>query len=93
MTNAMLQMLDSGERAAIALATSLNADLILMDERAGVTAARAKGFAVMGTVGLLHRASLRGLIDLAAAFTALQATNFHIRQELLEALLGRTGSP
>ncbi len=38
------QSLDDGERAAIALAVALRADLILIDDRAGVTVARAKGF-------------------------------------------------
>jgi predicted nucleic acid-binding protein len=48
-----LQPLDDGERAAIALAVALKADLVLMDDRAGVAVARAKGFAVTGTLGLL----------------------------------------
>src|SRR5262245_22595913 len=42
--------LDKGERAAIALATSIGADLILMDERAGVAVAYRYGFAVTGTL-------------------------------------------
>lgn len=82
-----LAALDQGERAVIALATQLAAELVLMDDRAGVAAARARGFAVTGTLGLLDRAARRGLVDLATAFKALQATNFHTRQELLDRLL------
>jgi predicted nucleic acid-binding protein len=85
--DATLRALDAGERAAIVLAASIGADLILMDDRPGVAAARAKGFAVTGTLGLLERAFRHGWIDLAGAVAALRATNFHIRQELLDILL------
>jgi predicted nucleic acid-binding protein len=81
--------LDDGERAAIALATAIKADLLLMDDRAGVAAARAQGIEVTGTLGVLDRAARHGLIDLSAAFSALQATNFHARQDLLDVLLRR----
>ncbi len=46
-----LDGLDQGERAAIALAVAINADLLLMDDRAGVVEARNRGFAVTGTLG------------------------------------------
>lgn len=79
--------LDDGERAAIALGVALSAELLLMDDRAGVAAARTRGLAVTGTLGLLDRAARRGLVDLVAAFDALKATNFHTRQALLDTLL------
>jgi predicted nucleic acid-binding protein len=82
-----LPALDDGERAAIALATALHADLLLMDDRAGAAAARTRGFAVTGTLGLLDRAARRGLIDLKQAVTRLQATSFHVRPALIESLL------
>lgn len=41
-----LRALDIGERAALSLAHALGADLLLMDDRAGVTVARRQGFAV-----------------------------------------------
>jgi predicted nucleic acid-binding protein len=81
--------LDEGEHAAIALAHSIQADLILMDERDGVAYARAQGFAVTGTLGVLDLAAQRGLINLVQAFTRLKATSFHYRQGLLDALLAR----
>ena len=84
-----LPALDAGERAAIALALSMHLDLILIDDRTGATAARARGLAVMGTLGVLDRAGQRGLVDLSAAVAALQATNFHLRQDLLDLLLAR----
>lgn len=87
--DADLRLLDAGERAAIALATEMCADFVLIDERAGVAAARARGLEVTGTLGLLDRAAQRGLTNLPTAFAALKATNFHMRQELLDALLAR----
>ena len=85
--DAALAALDPGEQAVIALAVLLRAELVLMDDRAGVAAARARGLAVTGTLGLLDRGARRGLVDLAAAFAALQATNFHTRPALLDALV------
>ena len=51
-----LQILDPGEKAALALGLSLHADLILIDDRKGVTVAVQKRFEVTGTLGLLIRA-------------------------------------
>ena len=48
--------LDDGERAAIALAELIDADLVLMDERKGVRISLQKGFEVTGTLGILDLA-------------------------------------
>jgi predicted nucleic acid-binding protein len=48
--------LDPGETAAIALAESLRADLLLIDERAGRKVAQARGLSVRGTLGVLVQA-------------------------------------
>jgi predicted nucleic acid-binding protein len=82
-------LLDDGERAAIALAESIRADLLLMDERKGVRVSLRKGFEVIGTLGILDLAARRGLIDLADCFARLKATNFRYRAEMLEGLLAR----
>jgi predicted nucleic acid-binding protein len=81
--------LDAGERAAIALAEFLLADLVLMDERKGVRVSLRKGFEVAGTLGILDFAARSGLIDLAESFDRLKATNFRYRPQLLEDLLAR----
>jgi|HubBroStandDraft_4_1064222.scaffolds.fasta_scaffold119462_2 predicted nucleic acid-binding protein len=52
-TDSVSSALDSGERAAIALALDLKADLLLMDERAGAREARRLGLTVTGTLGVL----------------------------------------
>lgn len=87
--DAVLASLNEGERAAIALASAIKADLLLMNDRAGVAVARTHGIEVTGTLGVLDRTAQRGLIDLATAFAARQATSFHIRQDLLDVLLAR----
>jgi predicted nucleic acid-binding protein len=87
----VLQKLDSGERAALALAEMVRADLLLIDDREGVVAARSKGYAVTGTLGVLDLAARRGMIDLVAAVARLRATNFRYRPEILDALLARHG--
>ena len=84
-----LRALDTGERAALTLAHALGADLLLMDDRAGVAVARRQGFAVTGTLGVLDLAARRGLIELSAAIERLKATNFRYRPEILDALLAQ----
>src|SRR5258705_511027 len=59
--DASLKGIDAGERAAIQLAVSLHADLLLMDDRKGVNAAQRKGLLVTGTLGILDLAAQRGL--------------------------------
>ena len=71
------------------MAVSLRSDFVLIDDRAGVVVARARGLDVTGTLGLLDRAAQAGLIDLGAAIAALKSTNFYARQELFDLLLAR----
>jgi len=82
-----LGALDEGEKSAIALGLSLAADLLLIDDRRGVAAARAKGFEVIGTLGILDLAARRGIVNLADALARLRTTNFRRREELFDALL------
>ena len=82
-----LHSLDDGEKAALTLATTLGADLILIDDRKAAAVALQKGFEITGTLGLLTRSAQRGLLDLASALDRLKLTNFHYRQELLDDLL------
>lgn len=52
--------LDAGEAAALALAKSLSADLVLIDDREGRRAAAALGLAVKGALGILLAAKRAG---------------------------------
>ena len=81
--------LDVGEREALALARTLGAELVLMDDCAGVAVARQLGLAATGTLGVLDLGARRGMIDLADAFTRLKATSFRYRPEIMDALLAQ----
>lgn len=81
--------LGAGERAAIGLAQATRASVLLLDDRAAIAEARARGLEVTGTLGVLVRAAQLGLIDLRSAFARLKATNFRYRPQLLDALLAR----
>ena len=72
----ILTGLDRGERAAIHWAITLGGNLVLMDDRAGVVAAKRKGLLVTGTLGVLDLAAERNLVDIRAALRRLTATNF-----------------
>jgi hypothetical protein len=65
-----------GEAAAIDLAVSLHADLLLIDDRAGVNLARQKGLRVTGTLGVLDLAGTRELLDFKQAIESLRSTTF-----------------
>ena len=54
--------LDRGETDALALALELKAEMILLDEVRGRTAARRLGVRAVGTLGVLIRAKARGLV-------------------------------
>ena len=80
-----LKEIDAGEKAAIQLAVSLHADLLLMDDRKGVNAAERKDLRVTGTLGVLDLAAERGLIDFGLAIKNLERTTFHRPKTLLDA--------
>ena len=86
-TDPALLGLDEGEKAAIALGLSLQADLLLIDERMGVAVAQRKGLEITGTLGVLVMAAERGFADLVDAFARLRRTNFHCSETLLQKLL------
>jgi predicted nucleic acid-binding protein len=84
---ASVEGLDEGETAAIALAISLDADLLLMDDRKGVIVARGKELRVTGTLGVLDLAAQRGLVNFAQAVNRLRRTTFRIPEGLLDSLM------
>lgn len=79
--------LDEGEAAAISLALSIHADMLLIDERTRSRVAQTRGLRVTGTLGVLDLAAERGLIDFADAIRALELTSFRRPAALLELLL------
>jgi predicted nucleic acid-binding protein len=85
--------LDAGEAAALALAVSLHADLVLLDEARGRAVARKLGLAVLGTIGLLVMAKRWGLIPAARPLIAQVRTRggLWVTDSLVAEVLARLG--
>ena len=80
-----LDTIDVGEASAISLAQERQADLVLIDERAGSETARRVGIQVVGTLGVLIEAGLEGLIDFDLAINVLTTkTSFYASRTLIE---------
>jgi predicted nucleic acid-binding protein len=82
-----LAHLDEGEREAISLASELQAAILLMDERDGVTIARHRGLQVIGTLATLDLAAVHGFVELQTMFDRLRATTFRSRLRLMVSML------
>jgi predicted nucleic acid-binding protein len=87
----ILNSLDPGEQAAIPLAQTLPADLLIIDERSGRRIASERGIPIIGTLGILDDAASQGLIELADAIARLQRTNFRISRRIIQTLLENRG--
>lgn len=81
--------LDSGERAALALARDLNADLVLVDDAAGRREAKSFHLRITGTLGILRLAAERGLIDVPDVVSKLRQSGFYMQETLILAVFGR----
>jgi len=71
-----MEKLQAGEQAAILLAESMKADIILFDEKAARGVAADRGLRVTGLLGVLGEAATRGLIELAPVIDRLRMTSF-----------------
>jgi predicted nucleic acid-binding protein len=83
------EWLDAGERAAIALAERIRADLILIDDADGKAEAARRKFRVTGTLGVLRAGADEGLIDVPEVLARLDATTFYSDRALIEMLFGK----
>jgi predicted nucleic acid-binding protein len=84
-----LRFLDAGERAAIALALSIAADGLLMDDWDGRAEARRRRLLVIGTLGVLAGAHLVGLLDFETVLALLRTTNFYVSDDVTASLRQR----
>ena len=80
------------ESEAIGLGMRLSVDVVLLDERRGRQAARDRGLAVSGTLGVLDLADGRSLVHLADAIDRLKTTNFRASPRVLKRFGGAGNS-
>lgn len=85
--------LDLGERAAIALAETMHADLLLIDEAAGRAEAKRRQLRVTGTLGVLRSGAEQGLVNVPDLLERLRATSFYLDETLLNAAFDRWLKP
>jgi predicted nucleic acid-binding protein len=85
--------LDLGERAAIALAETVHADLLLIDEAAGRAEAKRRHLRVTGTLGVLRAGAEQGLVKVPGLVERLKATSFYLDETLLNAVFDRWLKP
>ncbi len=85
--------LHGGEIAALSLAVEHQADVVLMDERAGRAAASALGLKTMGLLGILIEARQRSLITAVAPLLDRlnHEARFWVSPSLREAVLRAAG--
>jgi len=90
LVNLLRQDLGAGESEAIVLAREVGADLLLMDERRGRSAARRLNLKVTGLVGLLIEARERGLLTdtQTLADELADQAGFWLSDELRRLLIG-----
>ena len=82
-----LPELDEGEKQAIALFEEINADALIIDERAGRQESAKRGIFVIGTLGVLNSAAEKGFLDLPNALSKLKQTSFRASEKLIAELL------
>jgi predicted nucleic acid-binding protein len=85
--------LDPGERAAIAIAEAVHADLLLIDEAAGRAEAKRRHLRVTGTLGVLRAGAEQGLVNVPELLVRLKATSFYLDEALLNAVFGQWLEP
>ena len=88
----LLQDLDRGEAAAIALAAEVRADMLLIDERAGRLAAERLGIDCGGSLRVLLEARRSGLIpSVAEAIARMRGGGMWLHDALVRAVCTAAG--
>ena len=93
LVEALALALDAGEAAAIVLALEHQADLLLMDERRGRTAANRLGCRVVGVLGVLIEAKQGGHLQAVRPVleVLISAAGFRMSSALCERVLRAAG--
>jgi predicted nucleic acid-binding protein len=84
--------LGSGERSVIYLASTLSAEIVLIDEERARRVAKNAGLAVVGSIAVLeHGARLKKVADLRSVYVSLLEQGIRFDPKLLEDSLERLG--
>lgn len=90
--NILLDEMDLAEVETIILASELNADWVLMDEKKGRRKLSQLNIPKIGTVGILLKAKQLGLVEnLKSELENLQKSGFSISQLVIEEVLKMAG--
>jgi len=90
--NILLDEMDLGEIETIVLASELNANWVLMDEKKGRRKLSQLNIPKIGTVGILLKAKQLGLVsNLKVELESLQKSGFSISQLVIEEVLKMAG--
>lgn len=85
---ALPSVLDAGERAALAVALDIGADLFLCDDRIGRRESGRLGIQVVGTLGILVQAKRDGRLGaVAPLITRLHESGFRASEAVIRAVL------
>jgi predicted nucleic acid-binding protein len=87
-----LAQLDPGESEAIALATEVHAEVVLIDEQAGRQEALRRGLKVAGTLAVLDEADQAGLVLFDDAIAELRKTSFRVSPAVLSEIRKKRSS-
>ncbi len=92
LTEEFCQYVDRGEASAIALASEISCDYIIVDDLAARKLAKELGLPIKGTVGVLLNAKQKGIIPLFRPyFDLIQQTNFRLSRQLAEQFIKDSG--
>jgi predicted nucleic acid-binding protein len=79
--------LDLGERQALALATEIHADLVLVDDKVARRVALRELMKVKGTLGIVADAAKANLLDFVETLEHLQRTSMHLDQDVVNEVI------
>ncbi len=86
------QYVDLGEASAIALASEISCDYIILDDLLARKLAKKLGLTIIGTVGVLLSAKQKGIVPLFRPYLDLiQQSNFRLSQQLAEKFIAAAG--
>ena len=85
--------LDLGERAAIALAGAIRADLVLIDNAAGRLEAKRRNLRVTGTLGVLRVGAEQGVVNVPDMLQKLRMTSFYADEALISIVFHKWQRP